>query len=56
MTVGLGSPAPGKPGTDLGAAAAAPGAGPFNRRVIGVGGVVFAVLMALSRRYGFSPR
>ena len=54
MTVGRGSPAPGKPATDLGAAAAAPGAGPFDRRVIGVGGVVFVVLMALSRRYGFA--
>ena len=30
-----------------------PGAGPFDRRVIAVGGVVFAVLMALSARYGF---
>jgi hypothetical protein len=38
MTVGRGSPAPGKPGTDLGAAAAAPGAGPFDRRVIGAAG------------------
>jgi 4-amino-4-deoxy-L-arabinose transferase-like glycosyltransferase len=26
---------------------------PFDRRVIGVGGIVFAVLMALSTRYGF---
>jgi hypothetical protein len=34
---------------------AAPAAGPrpFDRRVILVGGVVFAVLMALSSRYGF---
>ncbi len=30
-----------------------PGASPFDRRVIGVGGVVFVVLMALSARYGF---
>ena len=30
-----------------------PDAGPFDRRVIWVGGVVFAVLMALSARYGF---
>jgi 4-amino-4-deoxy-L-arabinose transferase-like glycosyltransferase len=29
------------------------GAGPFNRWVIAIGGVVFAVLMALSARYGF---
>jgi Dolichyl-phosphate-mannose-protein mannosyltransferase len=54
MTVGRGSPAPSKPGTDLGAAAAAPGASPFDRRVIGVGGVVLVVLMTLSRRYGFA--
>jgi hypothetical protein len=27
--------------------------GPFDRRVIAVGGIVFAVLMALSGRYGF---
>ena len=26
---------------------------PFDRRVIGIGGIVFAVLMALSARYGF---
>jgi hypothetical protein len=38
-----------------GASAAAPlsSAGPFDRRVIVVGGVVFAVLMAVSGRYGF---
>jgi 4-amino-4-deoxy-L-arabinose transferase-like glycosyltransferase len=35
------------------AAAPLPGASPFNRWVIGVGGIVFAVLMALSGRYGF---
>ena len=29
------------------------GASAFNRWVIGVGGIVFAVLMALSGRYGF---
>lgn len=29
------------------------GSGPFDRRVIIVGGVVFALLMALSARYGF---
>ena len=29
------------------------GASPFNRWVIVVGGIVFAVLMALSARYGF---
>ncbi len=34
-------------------ASALPGIGPFDRRVIAVGGVVFAVLMALSDRYGF---
>jgi len=40
------------PGT--GASAAVPlGTGPFDRRVIWVGGIVFAVLMALSSRYGF---
>ena len=37
----------------LGAAGPLPDAGPFDRRVIAVGGVVFAVLMALSARYGF---
>ena len=38
-----------------GASAAVPviGTSPFNRWVIGVGGIVFAVLMALSTRYGF---
>ena len=40
-------------GTGAGADAPQPGAGPFDRRVIGVGGIVFAVLMALSARYGF---
>jgi Dolichyl-phosphate-mannose-protein mannosyltransferase len=34
-------------------AGALPAAGPFDRRVIAVGGIVFAVLMALSDRYGF---
>jgi hypothetical protein len=34
-------------------AGALPDIGPFDRRVIAVGGVVFAVLMALSDRYGF---
>jgi hypothetical protein len=29
------------------------GIGPFDRRVIWVGGVVFAMLMAVSDRYGF---
>jgi hypothetical protein len=38
------------PGPD---AAAAAGPRPFERRVIWVGGVVFAVLMALSPWYGF---
>ena len=37
------APAPGPP----------PGAAPVNRWVIAIGGVVFAVLMALSGRYGF---
>jgi hypothetical protein len=37
-----------------GASAAAPlCTGPFDRRVIWVGGIVFAVLMTLSARYGF---
>ncbi len=40
-------------GTGAGAAAPLPGPGPFDRRVIRVGGIVFAVLMALSARYGF---
>jgi hypothetical protein len=53
MSAGRDASAPGKPGMDLGAAVARPGAGPFDRQVIGVGGVVFAVLMALSGRYGF---
>jgi hypothetical protein len=34
-------------------AGALPGLGPFDRRVIAVGGIVFAVLMAVSDRYGF---
>ena len=38
------------PGPD---AAPAGGPRPFDRRVIWVGGVVFAVLMVLSPRYGF---
>jgi Dolichyl-phosphate-mannose-protein mannosyltransferase len=42
-----------QPGTAAGADAPLPGAGPFDRRVIGVGGIVFAALMALSARYGF---
>ena len=41
------------PATSANAAVPLPGAGPFNRRVIWVGGIVFAVLMALSARYGF---
>src|ERR1022692_530764 len=40
-------------GTGASAAGPLPGASPFNRWVIGVGGIVFAVLMALSGRYGF---
>lgn len=61
MTSGLTQPAPQsspEPGTgDAGSATAAtatPGAiPPFDRRVILVGVAVFAVLMALSTRYGF---
>jgi hypothetical protein len=34
-------------------AGALPGIGPFDRRVIAAGGIVFAVLMAVSERYGF---
>jgi hypothetical protein len=41
------------PETSAGTATPLPAAGPFDRRVIVVGGVVFAVLMALSDRYGF---
>ena len=37
----------------LGPAGPLPDIGPFDRRVIAVGGIVFAVLMALSARYGF---
>ncbi len=37
----------------LGAAGPPPEVAPFDRRVIAVGGIVFAVLMALSGRYGF---
>jgi hypothetical protein len=37
----------------LGAAGPMPVIGPFDRRVIAVGGVAFAVLMAVSGRYGF---
>jgi hypothetical protein len=40
-------------GQALRAAAVIPVASPFDRRVIWVGGIVFAVLMALSARYGF---
>ncbi len=40
-------------GQALPAAAVMPVAGPFDWRVIWVGGIVFAVLMALSARYGF---
>jgi len=38
---------------EAGASAAAAPLAPFDRRVIAVGGIVFAVLMALSARYGF---
>src|SRR6266542_1060168 len=42
-------------GSAMGVRAGAPVtvAGPLDRRVIAVGGIVFAVLMALSTRYGF---
>jgi hypothetical protein len=40
-------------GTGESAAAPMPVASPFDRRVIWVGGIVFAVLMVLSARYGF---
>jgi 4-amino-4-deoxy-L-arabinose transferase-like glycosyltransferase len=39
--------------TGASAAVPLPSACPFDRRVIWVGGIVFAVLMALSDRYGF---
>jgi hypothetical protein len=39
--------------TGTGDATSGTGAEPFDRRVIVAGGVVFAVLMALSGRYGF---
>ncbi len=42
-----------EPGTGASGAAPLAGAGPFDRRVVVAGGVVFAVLMALSARYGF---
>jgi hypothetical protein len=48
----VGEPGAGTPGTS----ATEPGVtalAPFNRWVIGVGGLLFAVLMALSDRYGF---
>jgi hypothetical protein len=40
-------------GTDAGGDAPSSGGGPFDRRVVVVGGIVFAALMALSTRYGF---
>ncbi len=40
-------------GTGAGVAVPVTGTSPFDRRVIAVGGLVFAVLMALSARYGF---
>jgi hypothetical protein len=45
-----------RPGQDLRTAASTPVASPFDRRVLWVGGIVFAVLMALSPRYGFDRR
>ena len=44
---------PGRPGTGVSAAAPPAGISPFDRRVIGIGAILFAVLMALSTRYGF---
>jgi hypothetical protein len=38
---------------ELGPAGPLPDIGPFDRRVFAVGGIVFAVLMGLSMRYGF---
>ena len=46
-------PQPGAAAAQPGAAPQPAGAAPFDRRVIGIGGIVFAVLMALSGRYGF---
>src|SRR5450432_2366971 len=40
-------------GTGASTVTPVPGTAPFDRRVIGIGGIVFAVLMALSARYGF---
>jgi len=40
-------------GTEADVAVPPSGAGPFDRRMIGIGGIVFVVLMALSTRYGF---
>lgn len=54
MSAGRGSPVPRKSGMELSAAVARAGAGPSGRRVTGIGGVVFAGLMALSGRHGFS--
>ena len=42
-----------EPGAGASSAAPELAAGPFDRRVLVAGGVVFAVLMALSGRYGF---
>jgi len=42
-----------EPATGTAAAAPAPAVAPFDRRVIIVGGIVFAIEMALSTRYGF---
>ena len=55
------SPSPAVPGSsteageadESGPGAAAPGAPPFNRNVLIAAAAVFAVLMALSARYGF---
>ena len=47
LTTSAGLPGPGGP------PAGAVALGPFDRRVIAAGGIVFAALMALSARYGF---
>ena len=51
--VAAGTPAAGAPAADAAAAPPPASVEPFDRRVIIVGGVVFAVEMALSTRYGF---
>jgi hypothetical protein len=50
---GMNIPARLAPETTNGTLRPDPGIAPFDKRVIAVGGVLFAVLMALSARYGF---